>query len=79
MRASISSPVGPGSSTLNHGRVFPLLQQVPSQFKPSQSGLSPYTPEVTGSLSDGFPDSQYQLLPTYGGGEAPGKFGVQGQ
>ena len=72
MRASMRSLVGAGSSTLNHGGDFPLLQQVPSQFTPSQSGSLEYN--IIGFCEVGFPDSQYQLLLRKEEGEAPGLF-----
>ena len=70
MRASMWSLVGAGSSTLNHGGDLPLLQQVPSQFTPFQSGSLEYT--IAGTCEVGFLDSQYQLLLRKEGGETPG-------
>ena len=72
MRASMGSLVGAGSSTLNHGGDLPLLQQVPSQFTPSQSGSLEYI--MAKKYEVGFPDSQYQLLLRKEEGEAPGLF-----
>ena len=69
-RASIKSVVGPDSATLNQGGDLPLLQQVPSQFSPSQSGS--FGNMLIGVYEFGFPDSQYQLFPKYAGAEAPG-------
>ena len=70
IRASISSFVEEGSCTLNHGGVLPLLQQVPSQSSPSQSGS--LDSKEDGMIRSGLPDSQYQLFPTNDGGDLPG-------
>ena len=64
--------MGAGSGTLNHGGDLSSLQQLPSQSRPSQSGSLDHTLIGIAVSEFGFPDSQYQLFPTKGGGKAPG-------